>query len=170
MNLDDLVKRGLLRGLPKKWRDTPPRIAAASPRERAALGYLHGNCGSCHNATGPLASLGLQLDYPLEHAERRTPPAIRSAVGKPSRYQVWQDRSLPRIAGGAPDDSTLVARLTSRAPVAVMPPLGTRAVDADALALIREWIAVDLDPTTVALATKSDRRSSRTPRNHEKHR
>ena len=36
----------------------PPRIAAATPAERAALGYLHGNCGHCHNDEGPLAVLG----------------------------------------------------------------------------------------------------------------
>ena len=29
----------------------PPRIARRTPTERAALGYLHANCGHCHNAT-----------------------------------------------------------------------------------------------------------------------
>lgn len=146
VDLADLVRRGLLRGLPQKLVDTPPRIAASTPRERAALGYLHGNCGSCHNATGSLATLGMELDYPLAHAEQREAPAIRTTVGRASRYQIWQDRIVPRIEGGSPEHSTLVARVGSRSPVAMMPPLGSRAVDQDALDLLRAWIESDLDP------------------------
>ena len=42
---------------------TPPRIAAASPQARAALGYLSTNCGSCHNRESSIASLGLILKH-----------------------------------------------------------------------------------------------------------
>jgi hypothetical protein len=54
--IDTLIARGLLRNLPPALR--APRIAASSPVERAALGYLHGNCGNCHNDDGPLAVSG----------------------------------------------------------------------------------------------------------------
>ncbi len=49
VDLTYLVEKGLITGLPKSLLDKAPRIAAASPTERAALGYLHGNCGHCHN-------------------------------------------------------------------------------------------------------------------------
>jgi hypothetical protein len=49
VDLAGLAGRGLLRGLPPELLASPPRIAAASPTERAALGYLHGNCAHCHH-------------------------------------------------------------------------------------------------------------------------
>ncbi|MCY2959769.1 MAG: hypothetical protein NTY35_06350 [Planctomycetota bacterium] len=147
VDLDDLVARGLVRGLPRELTVHPPRIEATSPRERAALGYLHGNCGSCHNAEGPLSTIGLELDYPLVGAERRAAPAMRTALGRESRFQPTGLAGLARIEAGDPDRSTLVARLSSRSPVAAMPPLGTRAVDEDAVALVREWIASDFGVT-----------------------
>lgn len=150
VDLDDLVARGLVRGLPARLRETPPRIEAASPVERAALGYLHGNCASCHDATGPLASLGLELAYRLDGADRRAAPAIHTALGRASRFQPQGRSGLQRIAAGDPDASTLVARLSSRSPVAAMPPMGTRAVDQDALALVRAWIAADFGAAEVA--------------------
>ncbi|MGZ8256119.1 MAG: hypothetical protein ACXWVT_14790, partial [Burkholderiaceae bacterium] len=59
LDLRSLAARGLLRGLPAELLATPPRIEASSPTARAALGYLHGNCGHCHNAAGALTGLEL---------------------------------------------------------------------------------------------------------------
>ena len=53
----------LLDHLDPRWLQAPPRIGAPGSRQRAALGYLHGNCGGCHNAEGPLAPLGLVLAH-----------------------------------------------------------------------------------------------------------
>ena len=58
IDLDALAERGLLVGLPASRREAP-RIGAASALERTALGYLHGNCGHCHNEQGPLRNVGL---------------------------------------------------------------------------------------------------------------
>ena len=44
VDLKSLNARGLLRNLRADLLARPPRIAASSPAERAALGYLHGNC------------------------------------------------------------------------------------------------------------------------------
>ncbi len=56
VDLRGLVERGLVRGLLRRLLHTPPRIEARTRTERAALGYLYGNCAMCHNASGPLAS------------------------------------------------------------------------------------------------------------------
>jgi hypothetical protein len=57
-----------------------------------------------------------------------------------------------RIAPGNPDASMLIARMASRHPVLQMPPLGTRIVDAEAVALLRRWIAEDTRAAIVARA------------------
>src|SRR5262245_23011820 len=44
VDLNELVANGRLRHLPDQVLAQPPRIAATSPTERAALGYLHANC------------------------------------------------------------------------------------------------------------------------------
>ncbi len=60
-DLKTLAARGVIKNLPQRLVESPPRIAAASPTARAALGYLHGNCGHCHNDSGALASMDLSL-------------------------------------------------------------------------------------------------------------
>jgi mono/diheme cytochrome c family protein len=126
---------------------SPPRIDARSPRERAVLGYLSSNCGSCHSGRGPLEPLGLVL----AHGGSEVPaPAIATAVGVEGHYVVpgiAPDNSR-RIAPGSPDASVVTYRMASRSPSSQMPPLGTAIVDREALALIRAWIAEDLAART----------------------
>ena len=146
VTLDVLVQRGLVRGLPPALVERPPRISASSPRGRAALGYLHANCGTCHDSEGPLASLGVSLRHALAARDDRDEPAA-AAIGRPSTYRggavpgesVW-------IRAGAPSSSAVVERMASRSPIAQMPPLGTKVVDEEALSLLRAWIAEDLRP------------------------
>lgn len=146
--LATLAARGLLRGLPRGLLETPPRIAASTPRGRAALGYLHANCSICHDSVGPLASLGVDLRHPVG---RRDAEPAAAAVGRPTRFQVpGEGRQSVWIAPGAPASSAVVARMASRSPVGQMPPLGSQRVDEEALELIRRWIELDLHPAAVA--------------------
>ncbi len=137
VDLASLAASGRLVNLPAALLATPPRIAARTPTERAALGYLHGNCGACHDATGELAELAMNLRH----------DAIATTVGKASRAPLPHDPAAPRvrIAAGDPDASVLLGRMGSRAPAHQMPPLGTLVVDDDALALVTRWIA-ELEP------------------------
>jgi mono/diheme cytochrome c family protein len=144
VDLNSLAARGLLRGFPARWLETPPKIAAKSARERAALGYLHGNCSNCHNGTGPLQRLGLRLDQPL--AAGAAMPALATTVGVASRFT--RPEATERIAGGAPQRSVLVHRLAASDPLTQMPPFGRHLTDRDALALVEAWIAHDLAPTS----------------------
>ncbi len=146
LDLAGLVARGLVVGLPDRFLKTAPRITATTPRERAVLGYLHGNCGHCHNGVGPLASLGLDLSYPLA-SSRRTAPAIRTAVNVPSHVRLSGTSDADRIAPGDPQKSVLVERLGTRNPYVQMPPLGTHLVDDEALELVTSWIREDLAST-----------------------
>lgn len=121
----------------------PPRIRTQDPAERAALGYLSANCGSCHNSTGPLARLGLDLRHDVSGDPHAPEPAIATALGARGVYLVpaVPPDSSRVVAPGAPSHSTLVYRLNSRRPSSQMPPLGSVLADDEAVALVREWIA-----------------------------
>lgn len=141
--LSGLVQSGQLENLPKELLTSPPRVRGRTPRERAALGYLFGNCSGCHNAQGPLASLGLDFDQRVAGVER--PRAFESAIGVPSRFQIPGLSATKRIEPGRPEASAVLFRMSSRFPATQMPPLGTRQVDREALALLRVWISSDLE-------------------------
>jgi hypothetical protein len=139
IDLHDLVEKGLLVGLPEEVQEKAPRIVAGSPTERAALGYLHGNCGHCHNEQGPLQNIGLYLRQMLEPSAAS---AIATTVGHPVKKLAPgqpADTEL-RIEPGRPDRSGLAQRMATRYPAMQMPPLGTDLVDEDAVSLLRSWI------------------------------
>jgi mono/diheme cytochrome c family protein len=166
VDLAMLVRRGLVRGLDERFVKRPPRIEARSARERSVLGYLHANCGICHNSRGPLASLGLALDVRLGGAPGAMPPALATTLGKSSRFRGACRGECVRIAGGDPERSTLVQRLSSRSPLAQMPPLGSRVVDEEAKNLIAAWIREELAPSPAG-AAPTDPTHSLNPRNKE---
>jgi hypothetical protein len=145
--IDTLIARGLLRNLPPTLR--APRIAASSPVERAALGYLHGNCGNCHNDDGPLAVLEMTLAQRLASPESST-AVLSSTVGVESQVRArGAPAGAPRIAPGHVAESVIAMRMGTRDPLLQMPPLGTSAVDAEALRLIDRWIESLPSPKTV---------------------
>jgi len=140
VDLDDLIAKGLLTGFPKSLQDAPPRIVAASSTERAALGYLHGNCGHCHNAQGSLQNLALFLRHV---SGANVPPAITSTIGQPVKKAApgQSADAVLRVAPGHPEQSGLMQRVGSRYPALQMPPLGTELVDKEAVSLLQRWIA-----------------------------
>lgn len=142
LRLAELEARGLLANVPAELSSVQPRIVARTATERAALGYLFGNCSNCHNARGPLAELGLDFDISLRAGEPS--PALATSVGKRSRYVFPGAARSLRVAPGQPGDSTLALRMKSRSPAEQMPPLGSRITDGEAIALIERWISEEL--------------------------
>lgn len=137
VDLPTLAERGLLRNLPAALLETAPRIGASSPTARAALGYLHANCGHCHNHRGPLADVGLTLE------QAAADPAnidrmLHSTIGHPTDTRAFG--LTTRVVPGHPANSQLVARMRSRDPLTQMPPLGTGLIDSEGLALVEQWI------------------------------
>jgi hypothetical protein len=142
-DLRSLAARGWLRNLPAAALTAPPRIAARSPVERAALGYLHGNCGHCHNAAGALTGLEFMLAQQADPAARSSEQTLKSLLGHSSRFRPHGSAAAQRIAAGD-GDSVLTLRMKTDNPLARMPPLGVQVIDADGVALIERWIATDL--------------------------
>ena len=111
----------------------PPRIEAQTPTARAALGYLHANCGHCHNDSGPLAALDFHLAQDLSHGYLST-RVLDTTFGRPAEIQLRGaiDRQL-RIPPHRDQPSALLLRMQSRIPAVQMPPLGTRLTDTEGL-------------------------------------
>jgi mono/diheme cytochrome c family protein len=97
---------------------------------QAALGYLHANCGGCHNPLSPVAGgVGMELRLNLADLEAvETTGAYRTAVAK------------GLIEAGDPEGSYLLARMAERTPGVQMPPLGTELVDSRGLEAVRAWV------------------------------
>jgi len=142
IDLSGLVSRGLIRNLPTALIETPPRINASSDAERAALGYLHGNCAHCHNDNGSPVPVDLTLAQSAASGAASSEQALRSMIDARSRYRGHGlSADAPLIAPGRPDASVLIARVASRNPQRQMPPLGTQLLDTEALVLLERWIS-----------------------------
>jgi hypothetical protein len=116
---------------------------------RAALGYLHANCGSCHNPSSvEYQSVDLELWLPVSRLGSITDtPAYRTSVGV-RRQGLGAGSALPelRIAPGDPTESALYHRMSSRDPNVQMPPVGTKLVDTAALGAVAAWIGTLTPP------------------------
>ena len=130
-------RRGLLEGAPPP--DRAPRLPVwndpqADTLDRRARAYLEINCAHCHNPNGPARTSGLDLlaaqADPTKWGVRKTPIAAGRGTG---------GRAFD-IVPGQPDASILLFRMQSTDPGVMMPELPRRLVDAEGVALIREWI------------------------------
>jgi hypothetical protein len=117
LTLRMLVKTDRLSPARPDLASNPPRIRESDPVARAALGYLSGNCGGCHNDRGPLARLGLVLLHNTA-SEGVPEPARVTAVDAVGRYAMpgIAVESSRTVAPGAPERSTLLHRMRSRRP------------------------------------------------------
>jgi len=130
LSLDELVREGLLSAAPET-----PILIPGDETERRALGYLHANCGHCHNARRPDRDgprcydpqRELDLSLPLASGARAA-PAYRTAVPE------W-------VTPGKPDQSRLLQLLARRGRRLHMPPLATERPDPEGIAWVEAWIA-----------------------------
>lgn len=131
-------RQGLLEKIPSP--NKAPRLAVWNdPRtgtlDRRARAYLEMNCAHCHNPNGPARTSGLDLLAAQDDATKwglRKPPI---AAGRGTGGRAFD------IVPGQPDASILLFRMQSTDPGVMMPELPRRLVDAEGVALIREWIA-----------------------------
>jgi hypothetical protein len=138
--LDTLIQDGLL--------THPPAQAFTIPGtalDRDFFGYLHANCGHCHNPKGT-ANTQTGLDLWLKVSDLAGPVSdfsvYRGIVGKDI---VWLDAEHPnapkRIAPGSLSDSAMYQRFIEKGQTWSMPPLGTELVDPSGKKLLEDWIA-----------------------------
>jgi mono/diheme cytochrome c family protein len=139
---------GLAALVAEGWLSQPPSAAGSAiipgdAESVAALGYLHANCGNCHNPRGaawPDTQMLLRLE--LDDAGVQTSPVFDSLVRQRLQYYRAEDGSLTeRVVPGEPESSGLLARMRVRGPREQMPPLATEQVDAAGVETVGRWIA-----------------------------
>ncbi|HEY4185482.1 MAG TPA: hypothetical protein VGP07_10455 [Polyangia bacterium] len=137
--LTDLVAQDLLTSPPLA---TEPAytVPGDDPTLVTALGYLHANCGHCHNENGtswPDTQMVMRLGTG-EH-DATTTELYQSLINQPLQY--WRGGAIKvRVAPGAPDASAIVARMSTRGNDDQMPPLATEVIDPDGIAAVRAWV------------------------------
>jgi hypothetical protein len=137
MRLSDLVSADLLSHPPARTDFKPP----GPPPVAAALGYLHANCGHCHNRSGtswPDTQMDLRLT--IDDFTPAMTGAYRTTIGK--EIQAYRNPAFTmRVVPGDPEKSALMFRMKTRGSKDQMPSLATEMVDPMGVQLIQTWIA-----------------------------
>jgi hypothetical protein len=139
-NLDTLIADGLLTQPPPASLDVP-----GTDLDQRFFGYLHANCGHCHNPKGTANSqTGLDMWFKVADA---TGPVTAASVYKAilDTDIAWLDGEHPdapkRVAPGSLPNSAIYQRFIKKGEAWSMPPLGTEIVDPTAKKLMEDWIA-----------------------------
>ncbi len=135
--LEQMISLGVLTGAPPPamWPRAPmAHDSSTGTLDARARAWLDINCANCHNPRGAARTSGLYLDLaqtnPVEYGVCKPPVAAGRGSG---------GRSFG-IVPGQPDASILVFRIESTEADIKMPELGRNLVDAEGVALIREWV------------------------------
>jgi hypothetical protein len=132
LGIDDLVKEKRLSAKPS----APIQIPGDAVAE-GALGYLHANCGLCHNSQSKVArTTPLRLWESTQKLDTvETTLGYETTVGAANTFLP----ELHVVEPGRPDESELVIRISERG-IRQMPPIATEVVDEDGVAKIRAWV------------------------------
>jgi hypothetical protein len=108
------------------------------PTERAALGYMHANCGSCHNQQRPEQS-GPRCYDPRRKIDLWLPYTQNDAA---ARAAIVATVVPDFVRPGEPDAGRLMRLVRRREGILLhMPPLATERRDEEGEATLRAWIA-----------------------------
>jgi hypothetical protein len=108
-----------------------------------ALGYLHANCGNCHNPKSDAWDRVDNFDLWLRVAELGDPMSTQSWRSTVSVALTDTDTTgglSLRIVPGNAAMSGLIQRMSVRGSENAMPPLASERVDTDGVAVISGWI------------------------------
>lgn len=145
ITLDTLVTEGLLSAPPTKPSSGPyfPLPLDVFETATPALGYLHANCGHCHNPTSEAYN-----DKGVEMQLRMTVDALGS-LSETNTYATTilvegttggVDGVKTLVTPGSLEQSQLYLRFESTNPAVRMPAVGTEIVDEAGKSLLRDWI------------------------------
>jgi hypothetical protein len=139
LSLVELAEQGRLSSLPSAKFHLPGTSSIA-----AVLGYLHANCGTCHNPLGAAwedTKLELRVRTTDQTPEETAIYATTIEVG----IQSWRTEEYElNVVPGEPERSALIARML-RLDADRMPPIATETLDVSGIELIRTWI-LSLEP------------------------
>lgn len=135
--LSYLIANNLIRNQPVNL-TTSAVVPGSSATITDALGYLHANCGHCHNGVGGVIPRGgMRLWVPVGITDPAATPTYVDTIGIVSGWNATYERVNP----GVPASSALIVRMSSRQPNVQMPWLATEQIDPTGIAAIAAWIA-----------------------------
>jgi hypothetical protein len=138
VTLERLVADGQLSAPPERGVHYGP---PGDETTAAALGYLHANCGHCHNPwAAPWSITHMLLRLDVEDATVEDSGVFQSIVGQPLDHFQAPDFSQ-RVVPGAPEQSAILARMAARSSRMQMPPLATEEADSSGLDSVTRWVA-----------------------------
>ena len=105
--------------------------------ERAALGYMHGNCGGCHRGSTAPGELRMHIEVGLAAASDAT---VYAGFGRMQSYRGAPATVTAQITPGDSAASLIVWRMSQRMETQQMPPIATELVDPTGLAAVTAWI------------------------------
>jgi len=128
------------------WFSNPPAgnfVVPGDAIDQAALGYLHANCGLCHNDKSKVFQIAVDVNTWLDTSKLGTvaeTTTFTSLVNVPTKPGAISRVAL-RIAPGDPANSAVHELMNLRGDaMRQMPPTGTEMVDTAGLAAVDAWI------------------------------
>jgi hypothetical protein len=121
-----------------------PLIVPGSDAERATLGYLHANCGHCHNASDASRPYAEGIEMVLWLQADELAQASDTASYTTTINQSTQSSSGIGGVRVVPEDlenSVLYQRFIATEANLHMPPVGTEIIDPDGQQLLADWIS-----------------------------
>ena len=137
LDLDGVIAAGQL-SQPPPGAASPHLPLPGNATDQAALGYVHANCGHCHNSDSQLTSHPMLR---IEAAHVAAMPSTRlyqSTVGVAART-AFEGATIVAKPGD-PDHSVIIRRTTTSDVPHRMPALGIETVDPAGQAVLRAWI------------------------------
>lgn len=145
--ISTLVKENLLTEAPRQM----PTVRAATALERTALGYLNGNCGSCHSFKARAGQYSMDFRYRLLKDEAGEAQDSAKRLHDAANDTISQEYKLPgtvwpavnyAVVEGHPELSSLIDRIKQRGSRFNMPKVGSKIPDREAIELLEKWIAL----------------------------
>jgi hypothetical protein len=139
LNLAQLASENLLTKAPAGSYRLP-----GNDNERFVLGYMHGNCGHCHNERAVKPALGLRLYLTVGALSTvQDTPTYKTSINAPTRTPnpLEGTTATKLVVPGDPANSLLHLRMLRRPPdKGRMPNLGSEDVDVAAADAVAAWI------------------------------
>jgi hypothetical protein len=129
------------------WLTAPPAANLVVPGDaidKAALGYMHANCGLCHNDRSKIFQIKADINVWLDTTQLATVAQTSSYVTLVNRMLTGSISQVPtnlRVAPGNAAGSAIHELMALRGDaMRQMPPTGTEMVDTVGLAAVDAWI------------------------------
>ena len=138
VTLSALAGQGLLTSPPPAGVTYPPPGTGTTAD---ALGYLHANCGQCHNPLGGAFQRGVHMVLRTYVAETDPMRTMMWATTMRQPLEAYQNPSFQYIiVPGSSAMSTLPYLMNLRGSIFQMPPVATEHPDMAAVMLVSQWI------------------------------